>query len=56
MRACQLATRRPGRVTALLPGEEADLAQAFERAEQAFSDATGADRLKVLWEGLAAPA
>jgi hypothetical protein len=56
VRACRLATRRPGRVTALLPGEEADLARAFEEAEQAFSGSTGVDRLDVLWEALAAPA
>ncbi len=55
LRACRLAARRPGGVAGLLPGEEAEMAGAFEDVDQVLRGAAGPERLDALWGVLAEP-
>jgi hypothetical protein len=48
VRACRLAARRPGRVTALSPGEEAGLAEAFDEVDRVLHGGAR-DGLGALW-------
>ena len=52
VRACRLTARRPGRMTALSPGEEAGLADAFEEVDRVLRGAAGRERLGALWGAL----
>jgi len=56
LRACRLAARRPAGVVALSPGEQAEVAEAFEEVDRVLHGTAGRDRLAAVWEGLAAPA
>jgi hypothetical protein len=53
LRARRLAARRPGRVTELLPGEQARLAEAFEEVDQVLREGAGGTSLAGLWAALA---
>jgi hypothetical protein len=54
LRACRLAARRPGRVVALSPHEEANLAASFEEVDRVLHGAAGRERLAAVWAQLPA--
>jgi hypothetical protein len=56
LRACRLAARRPAGLMGRLPGDEAELAEAFEEVERILHGTAGVERLASLWETLAASA
>jgi hypothetical protein len=51
LQACRVAARRPAGVTALSPGEQAEVAEAYEEVDRVLQGACGHDRLAVLWDG-----
>jgi hypothetical protein len=55
LRACRLASRRPGGVVALSPGEQADLAEALEEIDRVLHGTAGRERLEAVWAQLPAP-
>jgi hypothetical protein len=52
LRACRLAARRPGSVLALTPGDEANVAEAFEEIDRVLHGAAGRERLDAVWAQL----
>jgi hypothetical protein len=54
LRACRLASRLPGGVVALSPGEQANLAEALEEIDRVLQGAAGRERLDAVWAQLPA--
>lgn len=56
LRSCRLAARRPAGVVGRLPGDEAELAEAFEEVERILRGTADVERLSAVWETLAVSA
>jgi hypothetical protein len=54
LRARRLASRLPGGVVALSPGEQANLAEALEEIDRVLHGAAGRERLEAVWAQLPA--
>jgi hypothetical protein len=54
LRASRLAARRPGGLVALSPGEQANVAEAFEEIDRVLHGAAGRERLEAVWAQLPA--